>query len=112
MARAKKKAAKRANNTGRGGRGRAAGGRSSGSRGTGRRSAMGRRSGGGRTGRSASGKDAISLLKADHQQVKTWFDQFESTRSDDRKKTLAEQICKALTVHAQIEEEIFYPAFL
>ena len=54
--------------------------------------------------------DAIALLKADHTKVQGLFDQFEKTRSEDRKSSLAEQICQELTVHAQIEEEIFYPA--
>lgn len=75
---------------------------------------------GGRTGRaraktarrSTASQDAIALLKADHRQVEQWFEQFDSTRSSDRKANLAQQICKALEVHAQIEEEIFYPAFL
>jgi hypothetical protein len=57
-------------------------------------------------------QDAIALLKADHRQVEEWFEQFESTRSDDRKQKLAQQCCQALKVHTQIEEEIFYPAFL
>jgi hypothetical protein len=57
-------------------------------------------------------EDAIALLKADHRQVEEWFEQFESTRSADRKKKLAGQICQALEVHTEIEEEIFYPAFL
>ena len=61
---------------------------------------------------SASREDAISLLKSDHRQVEQWFSQFESARSDDKKKTLAGQICQALRVHTQIEAEIFYPAFL
>jgi hemerythrin superfamily protein len=61
---------------------------------------------------STSGQDAVALLKADHRQVEEWFEQFESTRSDDRKKKLAGQICQALEVHTKIEEEIFYPAFL
>ncbi|HEU5134789.1 MAG TPA: hemerythrin domain-containing protein [Steroidobacteraceae bacterium] len=61
--------------------------------------------------RSAS-KDAIALLKADHRQVEAWFKQFEKTRSDQRKLDLATRICNALTVHATVEEEIFYPAFL
>lgn len=56
--------------------------------------------------------DAVALLKADHKQVKTWFDQFEKSRSDKVKQKLATDICKALAVHAEIEEEIFYPAFL
>ncbi len=56
--------------------------------------------------------DAIALLSADHKQVAQWFQQFETARSDDKKFELASQICMALTVHTQIEEEIFYPAFL
>jgi hypothetical protein len=63
-------------------------------------------------GRAAKQQDAIELLKADHRQVKEWFEQFASTRSDDRKQRLASQICQALKVHTQIEAEIFYPAFL
>ena len=58
----------------------------------------------------ATQRDAIALLRADHQEVQNLFDKFEKTRSDDRKAALAEQICNELTVHAQIEEEIFYPA--
>ncbi len=54
--------------------------------------------------------DAIALLKADHQKVSGLFEQYEKTRSADRKSALAQQICHELTVHAQIEEEIFYPA--
>jgi hemerythrin superfamily protein len=56
--------------------------------------------------------DAISLLKADHRQVEKWFEEFESARSSSRKQTLATNICNALTVHTEIEEQIFYPAFL
>jgi hemerythrin superfamily protein len=56
--------------------------------------------------------DAVELLKADHTQVAAWFEEFESARSATRKEELAQQICAALTVHAAIEEEIFYPAFL
>jgi len=62
--------------------------------------------------KAATRSDAISLLKADHRQVEGWFGQFEKTRSEARKQDLAERICKALKVHTQIEEEIFYPAFL
>lgn len=52
--------------------------------------------------------DAIALLKADHKEVAEMFEKFETARSTKSK--LAQQICVALTVHAQIEEEIFYPA--
>jgi hemerythrin superfamily protein len=60
--------------------------------------------------RSRAPKDAIALLKADHKEVKTMVGQFNSSRSESKKAQLAEQICAALEVHAEIEEEIFYPA--
>jgi hemerythrin superfamily protein len=64
-------------------------------------------------GRRTSGdKDAIALLKADHREVEGYFEEFEKARSADRKQDLAQRICGALTVHATIEEEIYYPAFL
>jgi hemerythrin superfamily protein len=56
--------------------------------------------------------NAVTLLKADHKQVKQWFEQFEASRSEKKQQQLATQICTALTVHITIEEEIFYPAFL
>ena len=60
--------------------------------------------------KSAAPRDALALLRADHQLVQELFDKFEKTRAEERKSALAEQICNELTVHAQIEEEIFYPA--
>ena len=57
-------------------------------------------------------RDAISLLKADHQQVKQWFAQFKKTADHSRQSGLAREICHALRVHTAIEEELFYPAFL
>lgn len=54
--------------------------------------------------------DAIKLLKADHKEAKTLFKQYEGLEDDAEKQALAEKICMALTVHAQIEEEIYYPA--
>jgi len=53
--------------------------------------------------------DALSLLKSDHQHVATMLEDYED-QDDDGKEAVAEQICAALTVHAQLEEEIFYPA--
>ena len=59
----------------------------------------------------AGEEDAIKLLKADHKEVSELVDKYENGRlSKDRKVAVAKQICMALTVHAQIEEEIFYPA--
>src|SRR5690348_17333536 len=54
--------------------------------------------------------DAVALLKADHRKVEDLFAQFEAASGDGKKKALAEQICMELTIHTQIEEEIFYPA--
>ena len=54
--------------------------------------------------------DAIALLKADHRKVEELFADYEATKGDGKKKTLAAQICMELTVHTQIEEDIFYPA--
>jgi hemerythrin superfamily protein len=62
-----------------------------------------------KTARRTNG-DAIALLKDDHQRVKGMFERFERTRGDAQKERLAGQICDELKVHAQIEEEIFYPA--
>ncbi len=55
-------------------------------------------------------QDAVALLKEDHRTVEDLFGQFEKASGDGRKEKIAKQICLELTVHAQIEEEIFYPA--
>lgn len=60
--------------------------------------------------RRSAPQDAIQLLRADHRKVQGLFDQFEKARGDDKKAELAQEICAELKVHAQIEEEIFYPA--
>ena len=60
--------------------------------------------------------DACSLLDADHRNVKKLFKEFEPLAESKAKsaaakrRKLADQICLELSVHAQIEEEIFYPA--
>jgi hemerythrin superfamily protein len=54
--------------------------------------------------------DAIALLKADHRKAEGLFAKFEKAKDSRTKETLAKQICTELTVHATIEEEIFYPA--
>lgn len=83
-------------------------GRSGSASGSRARSASARRASSGGRGSTRS-MDAIKLLKQDHREVEQLFDQFEASRSN-RKQQIAEQICQMLTVHAQIEEEIFYPA--
>ena len=62
----------------------------------------------------SSGPDAVELLKSDHKEVKTLFEQFkqlvESEEVAEERQAVAQQICLLLTVHATAEEEIFYPA--
>ena len=58
-------------------------------------------------------QDAITLLTDDHKKVQKLFKEFEKLvkqEDDEGKDELAQQICAELTIHAQIEEEIFYPA--
>ncbi|WP_194715150.1 hemerythrin domain-containing protein [Noviherbaspirillum soli] len=57
--------------------------------------------------------DAIALLTADHKRVKKMFKQFDKIKEDGTsadKQALAQQICAELTLHAEVEEQIFYPA--
>lgn len=54
--------------------------------------------------------DAIALLKNDHRVVEDLFKKFQNASGTDRKWAIAQQICNELKIHAQIEEEIFYPA--
>ena len=58
----------------------------------------------------ADQQDAIALLKSDHRAVEGLFEQFETASGEGKKQKIAAEICLQLTVHAQIEEEIFYPA--
>ena len=62
----------------------------------------------------AAKTDATVLLQRDHADVKKLFRQYEkladAEASGDERQALATQICTMLTVHATIEEEIFYPA--
>ena len=56
--------------------------------------------------------EATKLLKSDHDEVRAMFKEYEKTgdRATSKKAKLFEQIRDALTVHAKIEEEVFYPA--
>ena len=59
-------------------------------------------------------KDAVEILKDDHRYVKGLFDAFARQcacdASESEKSAKADAICLALSIHAQVEEEIFYPA--
>ena len=55
-------------------------------------------------------QDAIALLKSDHRKVEDLFADFQKASAERRKEAIAQQICMELSIHAKIEEEIFYPA--
>lgn len=59
---------------------------------------------------SAGRQDAVQLLKSDHREVEKLFGQFTKARGEERKMQLCRKIIMEFLVHAQIEEEIFYPA--
>ena len=54
--------------------------------------------------------DAITLLKQDHKTVEKLFKQFEKAKQPAQQRKLASQVTKELSVHAAIEEMVFYPA--
>ncbi|MES2535476.1 MAG: hemerythrin domain-containing protein [Pseudomonadota bacterium] len=61
----------------------------------------------------SSTADAIAILTADHKKVKKLFKAFEKMKEDgdpSDKEQLVAEICAELTLHAEAEEEIFYPA--
>jgi hemerythrin superfamily protein len=55
---------------------------------------------------------AFKILKKDHETVDALFKEWKSADDNARKAALVNEICNALTVHAQIEEEILYPEAL
>jgi len=58
----------------------------------------------------AKTQEATALLRADHKLVGGLFSEYEKATSNAKKKRLVAEICAELSVHAQVEEEIFYPA--
>lgn len=53
--------------------------------------------------------NALEFLEKEHRDVERSFDEFDEAKDGKKKEELAQKICMALTVHSQIEEEIFYP---
>jgi len=54
---------------------------------------------------------AIELLESDHRKVEGLFEQYEAEKEgeEETRRAIAQRICGELTVHAQVEEELFYP---
>lgn len=62
-------------------------------------------------------QDAVELLSQDHRKVENLFDQFKNMKKGDKqdsngmsRRDIVKKACDMLTIHTQIEEEIFYPA--
>lgn len=51
-----------------------------------------------------------NMIRMDHTQVMATFHQYELDTNPQTKKALVNTACLALEIHAQLEEEIFYPA--
>jgi len=65
-------------------------------------------------GNRKSGKDdkdgaAVAMLRQDHRDVEKLFKEYESA-GRSRKEAIIAEVCKALTLHTMLEEEVFYPA--
>lgn len=58
-------------------------------------------------------QDVISLLEDDHQRVQQMFKEAENLGEEDTEslQEIVQTACMELTVHAQVEEELVYPAF-
>jgi hemerythrin-like domain-containing protein len=54
---------------------------------------------------------ALELLMADHRKVEDLFEQYDQEKEgdEDTRRGIAQRICTELTIHAQVEEELFYP---
>jgi hemerythrin superfamily protein len=66
-----------------------------------------------RGARKESSRDALHLLSEDHKKVIDMFEEFEQLKEDpdvEAKQLLVESACAELTLHAQVEEDVFYPA--
>jgi len=50
------------------------------------------------------------MLKEDHRRVRDLFQEYEAAMDPRTKRELAEEVCTELETHAQLEEQIFYPA--
>ena len=59
----------------------------------------------------STAQNATDVLRADHRKVEGLFSQYAAREGQSfQQGPLVKQICQELEVHAQIEEEIFYPA--
>lgn len=57
-------------------------------------------------------QDAIALLGQEHEAISQLFAEYARARTRPSKISLVAEICSALRLHTQVEEEIFYPALI
>jgi Hemerythrin HHE cation binding domain len=55
-------------------------------------------------------RDALQMLADDHRTVEQLFEKYDNARSPSAQAKIVRQICEELTIHAMVEEQIFYPA--
>jgi hypothetical protein len=54
--------------------------------------------------------NAISLLTQDHRNVEQLFNRFEAAETPEDKRSLTDKVIEQLSIHAELEEQFFYPA--
>jgi hypothetical protein len=55
-------------------------------------------------------RDALQMLADDHRTVELLFEKFDNSRGEAAQQKIIRQICEELTIHAMVEEQVFYPA--
>lgn len=55
-------------------------------------------------------RDALQMLANDHRTVEQLFEKYDNARSPSAQAKIVRQICEELTIHAMVEEQVFYPA--
>lgn len=54
-------------------------------------------------------RDALQMLADDHRTVEALFEKYDNVRGEAAQKKIVQQICQELTIHAMVEEQVFYP---
>lgn len=55
-------------------------------------------------------RDALQMLADDHRTVEALFEKYDNARGEAAQQKIVQQICQELTIHAMVEEQLFYPA--
>ncbi|MBA3303671.1 MAG: hemerythrin domain-containing protein [Acidimicrobiia bacterium] len=54
--------------------------------------------------------NSITLLTQDHRNVEALFKRFEAAEDERQKRDIADKVIEQLSIHAELEEQLFYPA--